>query len=64
MYVSINDPSENLLEQDKVLKIHVRIMLMFEVKNGLPPKIVSDMFKFCSPTYNMRNERNFVSDLF
>ena len=39
-------------------------MLMFEIKNGLPPKIVSDMFKFCSPTYNMRNERNFVSDLF
>ena len=35
---------------------------MFKVKNGIAPKIITDMFKLSNPTYNLRNKRDFVSN--
>ena len=35
---------------------------MFKVKNGIAPKIVSDIFKLSNHVYNLRNKRDFVSD--
>ena len=58
---------ENLLEKDKAVKIHARnlqilVTEMFKIKNGLAPKIISDIFKLSNPTYNLKNKRDFVSD--
>ena len=35
---------------------------MLEVKNGIAPKIISNIFKLSDPTHNFRNKRNFVSN--
>ena len=35
---------------------------MFKVKNGIAPKIISDIFKLTNPIYNLRNKRDFVSN--
>ena len=35
---------------------------MFKVKNGIAPKILSDIFKLSKSTYNLRNRRDFVSN--
>ena len=53
--------------KDKAVKIHVKnlqVLLteMFKVKNGIAPKIISDIFKLTNPIYNLRNKRDFVSN--
>ena len=58
---------ENLLEKDKTVKIQVRnlqvlVTEMLKVKNGIAPKIISDIFKLSNPTYNLRSKRAFVSN--
>ena len=35
---------------------------MFIVKNGIAPKILSDIFKLSKSTYNLRNKIDFVSN--
>ena len=57
---------ENILENDKAVKIHVRnlqilVTEMYTVKNRISPKIISDIFKLSNPTYNLRNKKYFVS---
>ena len=58
---------ENLPEEDKAVKIHVRnlhilVTELLKVKNGIAPKKISDIFKLSHPTYNLRNKRDFVSN--
>ena len=60
-------PFENLFEKDKTVKIYVRnlqvlVTEIFKVKNGIAPKILSDIFKLPNPTDTLRNKRDFVSN--
>ena len=57
----------NLLEKDKVIKIHVTnlqvlVTGMFKVKNAIVPKLISGIFKLFNPTHSLRNTRDFVSN--
>ena len=58
---------ENLLEKDKAVKypgrnLQVLVAEIIKLKNGIAPKIVSGIFKLSSPTYNLGNKRDFVSN--
>ena len=58
---------ENLLEKDKAVKypgrnLQVLVAEIIKLKNGIAPKIISGIFKLSSPTYNLGNKRDFVSN--
>ena len=58
---------ENPLEKDKAVKSPVRnlqvlVAEIIKLKNSIAPKIISGIFKLSSPTYNLRNKRDFVSN--
>ena len=51
---------ENPLE---TVKSHVRnLQVLIKLKNSIAPKIISGIFKLSSPTYNLGNKRDFVSN--
>ena len=51
---------ENPLE---TVKGHVRnLQVLIKLKNSIAPKIISGIFKLSSPTYNLGNKRDFVSN--
>ena len=58
---------ENLLEKDKAVKypgrnLQVLVAEIIKLKNGIAPKIISGIFKLSSPTHNLGNKRDFVSN--
>ena len=58
---------DNLVEKHKAVQIHVTNLQllgtkMFQIKNGIAPKLLNDITKVSNPTYDLRNKRDFVSN--